>query len=186
MLSTVERTSCSANERTLSGTPSAPGRFADQNVRSDLFDVVLADFPLIQHLHGRLPGAMPRPMSEPESAGVGCSYVDAVVALRLTKRPLQRRHFHSRDRRFPPLVGRPVHRTIERLFHRVGREHAERHRHAGCRRGLGDAVRARRRDVLEVRASRRESDSPGRRPRRNGRASRPPLRRTEFRMRRAP
>ena len=43
-----------------------------------------------------------------------------------------------------PLLSRPLDRALLGLFPRVGRQHAERHRHAGVPRGLLDAVRDRR------------------------------------------
>ena len=104
---------------------------------------VAADVPLIEDLQRRLAGPMARvlPCTCHGYAGVAC------------QRQLRddRRHLDRRGRRLPPLVAAAVAGARQRLLDRVGRQHAERHRHAGRRRRRREPVRHRRRDVLEVR-----------------------------------
>ena len=126
---------------------------------------LLPDFPLIQHLHGGLSRAMPGAMLGSRSGGVGSAHTLTLLAgLGCRSARCSVAISTAAIGGFPAFVRRTVARSLERLLDRVGRQHAEGHRHAGRRRGVGDAVRARRRDVLEVRRSRRESDSPGRPP----------------------
>ena len=63
----------------------------------------------------------------------------------------QLRHLDGGRRRFESLVVAAAAGALLGLLPGVGRQHAERHRHAGAARRVLNAVRHRRRDVFEVR-----------------------------------
>ena len=106
-------------------------------------DVAAADVPLIQDLQRRLARAMALIL-------LARARHDAVAGGRVSCAD-DRRHLDRGDGRLAPLVRRPLAGARQRLLHRIRREHAERHRHAGGAGRRRQPVGHRRRDELHVR-----------------------------------
>ena len=143
---------------------SASGHCRSKNVAADLLDVARADVPLIQDLQRRLAGAVARVLPR------------ARHRLRSSASPAASAARQPPPSRSPPPPLRApcstaLARARQRLLDRVGRQHAERHRHAGRRRRRRSGRAPPPTRCTRSAASRRESGSRGRRSRRTGRVS---------------
>ena len=112
-----------------------------------------ADLAFVERLQRRGPRAMPAGPAVSVSPATRISSVssEALLSRAVADVGKQPRHFDGGVGGFTALVRRSRRGALERFLRGIGRQHAERHRHAGARRRRGDAVRAGRGDVFEVR-----------------------------------
>ena len=143
----VSRARSVANARRSSAGGSASGHCRSKKVSAVLHDVAMRRYPTDT--------GSAAPPRGPGGAGP-CARAPRLGPRRGLPRQLRDnlRHFNRRHGGFVALVAGAFTGARQRFLDRVGGQHAERHRHAGRRRGVGQPMRHRRRDVFEVRRSR--------------------------------